>query len=95
MKKFLLTTILWAISSFSMADDEVKIGAILPFSGGLEIFGEQAKAGIDLAVAQVNAAGGIQGHPLKVIYEDNKTDPKTSVEKANKLIRKALKKLIN
>ncbi len=88
MKKFLLTAILATTASFSIASDEVKIGAVLPFSGGLEIFGEQAKAGIDLAVAEVNAAGGVQGRPLKVIYEDNKTDPKTSVEKANKLIRR-------
>lgn len=88
MKKLFLATAITALSQFANAAETVKIGAVLPFSGGLEIFGEQAKAGIDFAVKEINDAGGIQGHPLEVIYEDNKTDPKTSVEKANKLIRK-------
>lgn len=70
-----------------LAADAVKVGAVLPFSGGLELFGNQAKLGIDLAVKEINDAGGILGQPLEVIYEDNKTDPKTSVEKATKLIR--------
>ena len=34
----------------------IRIGAVLPFSGGLELFGNQAKIGIDLAVAEINAA---------------------------------------
>lgn len=88
MKKIILATAIAATTTFASAADTVKIGAVLPFSGGLEIFGEQAKAGIDLAVKEINDAGGVQGHQLEVIYEDNKTDPKTSVEKANKLIRK-------
>lgn len=88
MKKSLLTLGLLCLGSLSHATDNIKIGAVLPFSGGLEIFGEQAKAGVDLAVKEINAAGGIQGQTLEVVYEDNKTDPKTSVEKANKLIRK-------
>lgn len=87
MKRLLLALI--ATSSMqTVIADTVKVGSVLPFSGGLEIFGEQAKAGIDLAVQEINAEGGIKGQTLEVIYEDNKTDPKTSVEKANKLIRK-------
>lgn len=88
MKNSLLTIVMVSMLSVASAADSVKIGAVLPFSGGLEIFGEQAKAGIDLAVKEINEAGGIAGRTLAVIYEDNKTDPKTSVEKASKLIRK-------
>jgi urea transport system substrate-binding protein len=65
----------------------IKIGAVQPFSGGLELFGNQAKLGLDLAVQEINAAGGIMGHPVEILYEDNKTDPKTSVERTTKLIR--------
>lgn len=88
MKKLVLASTLLMMSQLAIATDSVKVGAVLPFSGGLEIFGEQAKAGIDLAVKEINDNGGIGGQTLEVIYEDNKTDPKTSVEKANKLIRK-------
>ncbi|MEL7026143.1 MAG: ABC transporter substrate-binding protein, partial [Pseudomonadota bacterium] len=66
----------------------IKIGAVQPFSGGLELFGNQAKLGLDLAAAEINAAGGILGRPVEVLYEDNKTDPKTSVERTTSLVRR-------
>lgn len=64
----------------------VKVGAVLPFSGGLELFGEQARLGLELAAAEINAKGGILGRPLEVLFEDDKTDPKTAVEKATRLV---------
>src|SRR4051812_41116279 len=66
----------------------IRLGAVLEFSGGLELFGNQARLGIDLAAKEINAAGGILGRPVEIIYEDNKTDPKTAVERATKLIGK-------
>jgi branched-chain amino acid transport system substrate-binding protein/urea transport system substrate-binding protein len=66
----------------------IKIGAVLPFSGGLELFGNQAKIGLDLAAAEINAAGGILGRKVEVLYQDNKTDPKTSVERTTQLIQR-------
>jgi urea transport system substrate-binding protein len=66
----------------------VRIGANLEFSGGLELFGNQARLGLDLAAAEINAAGGILGRPIEILYEDNKTDPKTAVERATKLIQR-------
>ena len=70
------------------AAEPIRIGAVLPFSGGLELFGNQAKLGLDLALAEINDAGGILGRPVELLYEDNKTDPKTSVERATSLIRR-------
>jgi branched-chain amino acid transport system substrate-binding protein/urea transport system substrate-binding protein len=66
----------------------IRIGAVLPFSGGLELFGNQAKIGIDLAVAEINAAGGILGSKVEILYQDDKTDPKTAVERTTQLIQK-------
>lgn len=71
-----------------LAAEPIRFGAVLPFSGGLELFGNQAKLGLDLALKEINAAGGILGRPVELIYEDNKTDPKTSVERATSLIRR-------
>ncbi len=70
------------------AKDPIKVGAVLPFSGGHELFGNQAKLGLDLAMKEINEAGGILGRPLEILYSDNKTDPKTSVERTTKLIRR-------
>ena len=83
-----------ALSSISLSmqtyasEDTIKIGAVLPFSGGLELFGNQAKLGLDLAASEINESGGILGKQVEIIYEDNKTDPKTSVERATTLIRR-------
>ncbi|WP_169569674.1 substrate-binding protein [Sneathiella limimaris] len=70
------------------AGKTIKIGAVQPFSGGLELFGKQAQMGLELAASEINAAGGIMGHQVEVLYEDNKTDPKTSVERARKVIQR-------
>ncbi len=66
----------------------VRVGAALPFSGGLELFGQQARIGIDLAAAEINAQGGIMGRQIEILYEDMKTDPKTAAEKARKLVQR-------
>jgi urea transport system substrate-binding protein len=71
-----------------LAADPIKIGVVQPFSGGLELFGGQAKLGLDLAAAEINGAGGILGRSVELIYEDDKTDPKTAVERTTSLIRR-------
>ncbi len=70
------------------ASNPIKIGVVQPFSGGLELFGNQAKLGLDLAVSEINAAGGAAGQQIELIYEDDKTDPKTAVERATQLVRR-------
>src|SRR4051794_2029661 len=70
------------------ASEPIRFGVVQPFSGGLELFGNQAKLGLELAKAEINAAGGILGRPVELIYEDDKTDPKTAVERATSLVRK-------
>ena len=65
----------------------IKIGVVLPLSGGFEIYGNLGVRGAKMAVAEINAAGGVlDGRPLELIIEDNKTDPKTAVEKGDGVI---------
>ncbi len=49
-------------------------------------YGEQFKEAFDLAVEQVNADGGINGHPVALKYEDSQSDPKQSVTVAQKFV---------
>jgi len=70
------------------ADEPLRVGAVLPFSGGLELFGNQARIGLDLAAAEINAEGGVLGRKLEISYQDNRTDPKTSVERTTSLIQR-------
>jgi urea transport system substrate-binding protein len=75
-------------STSKTSAEPIKIGALLPFSGGVELYGNQAKLGLDLAAKEINAAGGILGRPVELIYEDDKTRPESAVAGAHKLIDK-------
>jgi len=66
--------------------NEIKIGAILPLTGDAAKYGEDAKNGIDLAASELNAAGGINGNKIQVIYEDDQATPSQSVAAIQKLI---------
>ncbi len=50
----------------------VKIGFIGPLSGEAASLGTPAQAAVELAIEEVNAAGGLNGSPVEVIYEDGK-----------------------
>jgi urea transport system substrate-binding protein len=68
------------------AVEPIRIGAVLSFSGGVELYGQQAKLGLDLAVKDINAAGGILGRPVEVIYADDKTRPASAATATQSLI---------
>ncbi|WP_298364053.1 substrate-binding protein [uncultured Bradyrhizobium sp.] len=70
------------------SDRPIRVGAVLPFSGGVELYGQQARLGLDLAAADINAAGGILGRPVEVIYADDKTRPESAAEAMRSLVEK-------
>jgi len=72
-----------------MSKSPVKIGIVLPLSGAEELFGSQGLQGAKMAVAEINASGGVlAGRPVELVVEDEKTDLKTAVEKTEKVILK-------
>jgi len=64
----------------------VSIGAALPLSGEGAQYGENARKAIEMAVAEVNASGGVHGRRLSVVYEDTKLQPKEAVSAVTKLV---------
>lgn len=72
----------------------IKIGGVAPLSGGVAVYGVECKNGIDLAVAEINAAGGINGQMLEFICEDDEGDAAKSVSAYKKLITKDGTRLI-
>src|SRR4029077_7845662 len=88
-------SLLWTICCASLAAapcansaEPIKIGAGLPFSGGVELYGRQAKLGLDLAAKDINAAGGILGRPAEVVYAHAKTDPAGATDVTRRLIER-------
>jgi len=66
--------------------ETVKIGTVLPLTGSMANYGISLKRGFDLAVSEINAAGGINGKQLVIIHEDSKSDAKTGVTAFKKLV---------
>lgn len=68
------------------AHAQIKIGVAGPLTGSNAAFGTQLKVGADLAVADINAAGGVLGKKLDEVAIDDACDPKTAVSAANQLV---------
>jgi branched-chain amino acid transport system substrate-binding protein len=65
---------------------EWRVGAYLSLSGEDAAFGILTREGIELAVDEINAAGGVKGKPMKVLYEDDKSNPAEANNKVIQLI---------
>jgi len=66
--------------------DPITFGFIMPLSGDLSWLGQNMKLGVELAVEEINAKGGVNGRNLQVIYEDGLCGGKGASSAANKLI---------
>jgi branched-chain amino acid transport system substrate-binding protein len=71
------------------ADKVVKIGNIIPLSGPSASVGQQGKNAREMAVAEINAAGGIKalgGAKIEMFYADSESKPERGVAEAERLI---------
>lgn len=60
-----------------------KIGGIGPTTGGAAIYGINVMNGIQLAVNEINAAGGVNGYQLEVNFQDDEHDAEKSINAYN------------
>jgi len=69
------------------ADGPIKIGVVTPLSGTYTPIGQQVKMGLELATKEVNAAGGIMGRKVELIFEDEEANPAVATQKSEKLFQ--------
>ncbi len=66
--------------------EPLKFGLAMPLTGSQALFGaDQAKAA-QWAVQDINAKGGIDGHPLEMVLLDTQADPRLGINSVNRLI---------
>jgi branched-chain amino acid transport system substrate-binding protein len=65
--------------------DTITIGGIFPLSGPYAVFGVGARNGIELAIEEINAAGGVNGRRVALISEDDTGNPDSTVNAYRKL----------
>ncbi len=64
----------------------LRIGTVLSLTGSLGPFGLGQQDAVDMAVAEINAAGGVLGQPIQVFHTDDQTNPSVAASLANTLI---------
>jgi hypothetical protein len=72
----------------SIPQDTIKIGFFPPITGPVAADGAIAKQAVELAVKEVNAAGGILGKQVALIVYDDRLNPQEAVAIAHRLIEK-------
>jgi branched-chain amino acid transport system substrate-binding protein len=76
---------LFGAKTAAAAGKEILLGNVLPMSGPLKTGGEGSTSGSDLAVSEINAAGGVLGRPLKLITRDDEVRPSTGLKMIQEL----------
>lgn len=78
----------------SAALAEIKIGLIGPITGPNAVGGAQLRNGAEQAVADINAAGGINGEMLELVVGDDASDPKQGVSVANQFVGEGIRYVV-
>ncbi len=69
----------------STKSNTFKIGGIGPTTGAAAVYGLAVKNGADLAIKEINAAGGINGYQIEYNFQDDELDAEKSVNAYNAL----------
>jgi branched-chain amino acid transport system substrate-binding protein len=80
----LLVLTLFFVSAPIASAETIKIGVAGPFSGSAAGFGDNIKTGVAMKMEEINAAGGINGMKLEVVWGDERCEPKEAGGVASK-----------
>ncbi len=86
MSRILGTLAVAAILAATPALAQIKIASVGPMTGSNAAFGEQLKRGAQMAVDEINAAGGVNGQKVEMAVGDDACDPKQATAVANKMV---------
>lgn len=74
---------------------DVRIGAVVSEEGIADNYGRQVKQGLDLALEEINAAGGVAGRNVELVYRDDESDAEVGKRVVHELIeQEGLKAII-
>jgi branched-chain amino acid transport system substrate-binding protein len=72
--------------SWAQSGDPIRIGLIIPLTGGTSQFGATMGQAAKIAETEINSAGGVRGRPIEIVIEDDQSNPEAAVRAAHKLI---------
>ncbi len=93
MKKFLALGLACGLGLLlaDVASAQIRIGVGGPMTGSDAAFGAQLRQGVEQAVADINAQGGILGQKIQLFTGDDRGDPREGVSVANKFVADGVK----
>jgi branched-chain amino acid transport system substrate-binding protein len=86
MLLFIAVALLAIAGTPALAKEAIKVGAIVELTGEAAEMGIENQYTIEVAEALINAGGGIEGYPLKVVIVDGGSDPAVFATKAHRLL---------
>ena len=75
-----------ATTGGALAADGIKVGVLLPLTGSQAKFGEIEKRSYEMAAAEINAKGGVNGKKIELLFEDDTGKPDVGRSGMEKLI---------
>lgn len=75
----------WIISA--RGEETVKLGGLFHMTGAGSVWGPSMKQCMELAVNEINAAGGVLGRQIVMLAEDDNTSPDVAIQKSMKMIQ--------
>lgn len=70
--------------------EKIKVGLVASINGSLKPWGVDSQAGAELAVEEINKAGGINGKQIELLVEDSNSQPEQGKTAAERLIAKGV-----
>ncbi len=90
LKQIALATAALCFGSAALAADTIKIGSLLPLTGGSANMGSSVRDGQRLAVKQINARGGVLGRKLELVELDDEAKPEKAAQNMQALMSKGI-----
>lgn len=97
MKRILVSAVITAalgLATGAHAQNTIRIGLSGAFTGPAALASEWEKWGVDLAVEELNAAGGLLGKKLEVVQVDNRCNPTEGANSARKLVQEKVSAIV-
>jgi branched-chain amino acid transport system substrate-binding protein len=90
LARYLSTALLlaWAGLAHAQNSNPIRLGLIVPLTGGSADMGNSARIGAQVAVDEINQVGGYLGRPLELVVRDDKADPEAGLAHAQELVQK-------
>lgn len=84
----------FAQPGWTQSKSPIRIGILLPLSGAQSTYAADCQLSAQIAVDQINAAGGLEGRALEIVYQDDKANPNAAIAAAKELTGQGINLLI-